>query len=293
MVDVIDRFAALQGVTTPQGANSSIADRWNDLRAAGVDDPGHRFGQWVDLALVGGVIPPLLANCRDVGELLQTLVRFHPLWGDDEILLDQTERGEYRLRLCGAGMTAAHRDTRDAFFTLLSRMLDHVTDASVRPTRQWHRTPEHDVVVFSTSQAATRLASADPSISAMLVGYAQAALEQNGGWVADVRRHIREDLASTPTLRSIATRLSYSPRTLQQRLADHGTSFSELVDDERRTRALAMLANRDTPISKVAFDVGFNSNEGFSRAFRRWTGLTPSAWRSPSIPIAHDASNQE
>jgi AraC-like DNA-binding protein len=280
MVDVIDRFAALHGVTVEPGSGGSISGRWNALRAAGVEDPGHRFGQWVDLALVGGVIPPLLANCQDVGELLRTLVRFHPLWGDDEIVLDQASHGECTVGLRGTGLTPVHSDTRDAFFTLLSRMLHQVADASVRPTRKWHRTPEHDVVVFTSRQIATRLASADPSIAAMLTGYAEAELDQNGGWVAEVRSQIRNDLQNTPTLRTIAANLAYSPRTLQQRLADHGTTFSAVVDDERRTRALSMLANSSTSLTSVAFAIGFESPEGFSRAFRRWTGQTPSAWRS-------------
>lgn len=132
----------------------------------------------------------------------------------------------------------------------------------------------------TAGQVASPLASADPSIASMLIGYAEHALDENGGWVADVRRIIRENLRTTPTLQAVAGRLSYSPRTLQQRLADHRTTFSELVDDERRTRAIALLSNQSAPISTVAFDVGFNSTEGFSRAFRRWTGMSPSAWRA-------------
>ena len=282
MVDAIDRFAASVGVSVDHAnpVSEGITQRWEALRAAGVDDPGLRFACWVDLASVGGVVPPLLANCTDVGELLDTLVRFHPLWGDDEIALERTELRDARVRLRGPGGTAAHRDTRDAFFTLLARMVGQVTHPPVQPMREWHRAGGLDIVVFTAAQLSVRISAADPSLARMLIGYAEAQLDNHGGgWIDQVRQHIRSDLAVSAGLGSVAGRLAYSPRTLQQRLSDRGTTYSTLVDEERRVRAMILLANPALSVTRISVEVGFASVEGFSRAVRRWTGMSPTEWR--------------
>jgi AraC-like DNA-binding protein len=280
MVDVIDQFAASVGVrTNTHKPDRGVATRWDALREGGVTDPGLRFATWVDLALIGGVIPPLLANCKDVGTLLETLVRFHPLWGDDDIVLERNASGRVQLRLSGREGQSVHPDTRDAFFAILARMLSQVTSPVVLPTREWHRGDGSDVVVFTETHLAVRLTAADPAIGHMLNGYAEAELANRGDWLDQVRQMIRITLREGPTLREVANKLAYSPRTLQQRLADRGRSFSSLVDDERRIKALALLANLDLPVSRVAIEVGFGSVEGFSRAVRRWTDKSPTEWR--------------
>jgi AraC-like DNA-binding protein len=281
MIDVIDQFAASVGVAIDtRTPGDELAGRWDTLRTGGVTDPGLRFASWVDLAMIGGVIPPLLANCKDVNTLLETLVRFHPLWGDDDIVLDRTSTGRVHLRLSAKHGQHVHVDTRDAFFAILARMLGQVTSPPVQPTREWHRSGDADIVVFTKTQLAVQLGAADPAIGHMLSGYAEAELANNGEWLDRVRFAIRETLRAGPNLRHVANHLAYSPRTLQQRLAERDTSFSELVDGERRIRALGLLANPDLSVSAVAFEVGFRSVEGLSRAVRRWTNTSPTEWRS-------------
>lgn len=83
-----------------------------------------------------------------------------------------------------------------------------------------------------------------------------------------------------PTLSGIARELGMSGRTLQRRLAGEGTSFQALVDDARRRLALRMLrGNSEVSLSEVTFMTGFSDQSAFTRAFRRWTGETPGAFR--------------
>jgi AraC-like DNA-binding protein len=77
----------------------------------------------------------------------------------------------------------------------------------------------------------------------------------------------------------VARRLALSARTLHRRLAEEGTGFSALVDEVRRTRALALLEDGKLAASQAAFLLGFQDPAAFFRAFRRWTGTTPRAWR--------------
>jgi AraC-like DNA-binding protein len=76
-------------------------------------------------------------------------------------------------------------------------------------------------------------------------------------------------------LDSVAWQCGVSERTLRRRLAEAGTSYRALIDDVRKERALALLAE-DANVSLVAQRVGFADATAFARAFRRWTGRQPS-----------------
>lgn len=76
----------------------------------------------------------------------------------------------------------------------------------------------------------------------------------------------------------LAQRLHMSPRTLQRRLADEGTSLRALVDQARRARAITLLEGGSS-IAEVAYFLGYSEASAFHRAFRRWTGRTPESYR--------------
>ena len=276
MVEIIDQFSVAVGLVAPAGgAPGDIVTRWERLRSAGVDRPGQAFGEWLDLGVVGGVVPPLLANCRNVDALLVALARFHPLWGDDEVRLESDRSGWVRATLRSATGDDVHPDTLDAFLVALTRMVGRLTNPPLAPARLG------ELVEFSPTDLAAPIAFADPAISAMLAGYAETEVARRGaGWERRVRAEIRADAGSTPTLGVVAASLAVSPRTLQQRLLESGTKFENLLDDERRLLAIALLANPAFPVTEAARRCGYGSLEGFSRAVRRWTGCSPTEWRS-------------
>ncbi len=78
---------------------------------------------------------------------------------------------------------------------------------------------------------------------------------------------------------AIASRLHLSRRTLQRRLEEEGTSFSSLVDETRRSLCLELVGAGE-PLESVAGRAGFGSKRALLRAFKRWTGSTPSAYRA-------------
>ncbi|MFG3286063.1 AraC family transcriptional regulator [Streptomyces sp. NPDC048111] len=82
-----------------------------------------------------------------------------------------------------------------------------------------------------------------------------------------------------PSLEETAARLAMSPATLRRRLAREGTSFQQLKDAVRRDAAIAGLAEGREPIADIAARLGFSEDTSFHRAFRRWTGTTPGAYR--------------
>src|SRR5262249_10912818 len=97
------------------------------------------------------------------------------------------------------------------------------------------------------------------------------------GGLGRVRTLIVEQLASGgPSQDASARAPGMSLRTLQRRLAEEGTSFVELVNQARRDLACTYLRESPWSVTEVAFLLGFADVSSFSRAFRRWTGLSPS-----------------
>jgi AraC-like DNA-binding protein len=78
----------------------------------------------------------------------------------------------------------------------------------------------------------------------------------------------------------VATLLGVSQRSLQRRLQEAGRSFSEVLEDFRRDESAHLLCNPDLSLVEIAFRLGYTEQTSFTRAFRRWTGTTPGAWRT-------------
>lgn len=87
-----------------------------------------------------------------------------------------------------------------------------------------------------------------------------------------------------PALSEVARALGMSARTLQRRLAEQDRSFQSLVDESRRRLALRLLQQEaDVTLTEVTFMTGFSDQSAFTRAFKRWTGQTPGAFRSAAV----------
>jgi len=105
-----------------------------------------------------------------------------------------------------------------------------------------------------------------------------------------VRRLIEQEIQCTraATVPRVARALRMSRRTMSRRLEQEGTSFAEELDNARRELAIAYVHEAETPLKEVAFRLGFSHAESFHRAFKRWTGETPLAYRRrvPTLALA-------
>lgn len=93
------------------------------------------------------------------------------------------------------------------------------------------------------------------------------------------RAYLERHLAQAATIQHLAQALHTTVRTLNRRFADEGTHFQAVKDALRRDIAVHRLANSNTSVAALAFDLGYADATGFCRAFRQWTGSSPASYR--------------
>lgn len=133
-------------------------------------------------------------------------------------------------------------------------------------------------LVLSRASLATPLATADPNLLPILVRHAEELLARAStrpGLIPQVRRVLCETLRrGEADVEHVASRLGVTPRSLQRRLKDEGTTF-QLVRDELRRELAHTYLDSGLSIAEVSFLLGFSETSAFFRAFKRWTGTTP------------------
>jgi AraC-like DNA-binding protein len=101
--------------------------------------------------------------------------------------------------------------------------------------------------------------------------------------VQRVRELLRRDPATLRSAEVLARALHVSTRTLHRQLQEEGAALQQLKDEARREQAIAQLCRSARPVKQVAQAVGFASEKSFARAFRQWTGESPSDYRRRRI----------
>lgn len=107
----------------------------------------------------------------------------------------------------------------------------------------------------------------------------KSSLEVPRTFLSNVRSAICTQFDKVPTLSNIADTMDCSSKTLQRQLRAAGTSFNELLGELRYERAQKLLLQQ-VPVARIAEQLGFSESAAFRRAFQRWSGCTPSQYRS-------------
>jgi len=105
-----------------------------------------------------------------------------------------------------------------------------------------------------------------------------------------------ETLPEPASLRQVAALIGVSPRTLQRQLQRERMQFRCLVEDSRFRTAAALLSGSETSIADIARRLGYSTPSGFSRAFAKWAGCTPRAFRRSSragTDLAQNGQNSD
>lgn len=105
-------------------------------------------------------------------------------------------------------------------------------------------------------------------------------ISRNQGDVAwRVWQIIVRDPAAPPGLEAAARELHCSPRTLSRKLLAQGWQYQQLIDQVREIHARRYLSDPTVSITRIAQQLGYADSSGFHRAFKKWTGHSPKAFR--------------
>ncbi|HEY6561445.1 MAG TPA: AraC family transcriptional regulator [Polyangiaceae bacterium] len=107
-----------------------------------------------------------------------------------------------------------------------------------------------------------------------------ACLGNEDGLLQRVRVLLANETRGPLDLEATARQLSMSSRTLKRRLRAHGFKFRQLVDEVRRMQSTRLLNETGLSVEEIGRRVGYAAHGNFVRAFRRWTGVTPGAFRT-------------
>ena len=134
------------------------------------------------------------------------------------------------------------------------------------------------------------LKSADPQIFKQAEALCERELARMQADTSCAGRLRRVLLAHQPhfvSLKAAATLLHMTPRTLHRRLLAEGVTFQQILDDVRQHLAEECLRNSTVAIETLAYALGYSDASNFRRAFRRWTGWSPSVYRQRQTKSSH------
>lgn len=282
------------------------------LAAARMKEPdfGLRFAACLDLDgfhLVGH----LAASSATVGEALERVVAFSRLLHDAGRTEAERIDGEVHLFPGCRGLPKAPPNQIAEFNTastvVLLRFITgrpqwkpravhffHPAPLDVRPHRALFgvapkfNQAETELVFPEKDLALPVRVSAPSRIGQYLESYARMLLEQLPEKHDDLRDQVlRALISSLPTggltIEAAAQRFAMTPRTLQRRLAETNDTFSQLVDEARLSTAEHYLADDTLTLGEISYLLGFNEPSTFHKAFRRWKGMPPGAWREQAL----------
>jgi AraC-like DNA-binding protein len=268
-------------------------------------DPG--IGLRIATALDSGVMPPsfLVAyHARDFRDALQRVARFKRLCAPEEVLIEE------RKDECRVGLKWPHSESQavppalvDATFASLVELGRMGTAAplvarKVELARAEMEMPEYEgyygcrvrygvrrnCLTFCRADLDKPFVRYNSELLDMLAPELDRRLDQlshSASLVEQIKWALRGRLtAGRPDIRSVATELAMSERSLQRKLTDEGVTFQGLLSETRHELALEHLLDPGLAIIEVAYMLGYEDQNSFFRAFRQWEELTPSAWRA-------------
>ena len=274
------------------------------LETTGCSHFGLLVGQHIGPSALG-LIGFLIQHSPDVATALQSLVHFFHLHVRGAIVHQERDN---RTVFLGYSIyepnVDAHQQIEDGavagLFNILRKLcgpswkpdevhFSHEKPADSRIYKTFFNVPlkfdvERSGLLFSEHWLQTPVAGADPDLYRYLLKQVNELNHQyDNDFAEQVRRVLHPALyMQRATADYIAALFSIHPRTLNRRLRSCGTSFQELADQSRFEIAQQLLENSSMQLNQIAATLNYSDASAFSRAFRRWSGMTPALWREQS-----------
>lgn len=258
-----------------------------------------------------GMLGLAVASARNLGEALELLIKFTPLINPG--LAASVETNEKCVSICmeyhpAFGKNACAVMLEISMMVVSSQFLSQ-SQAGVRPVsvqfahetlfaRHYYESVFNCPVNFAgdsnrmdirCDDLKSPMLFYDKSTAAALLSHLNRELTRYqrklDPWTSELSEYIRRHLGDQGKLakESVAAYFNVTVRTLSRKLTNEGNSYQELLENIRCDHAKQALLESDKAISEIAFDLGYQEVQTFSRAFRRWTGRSASEYRAQPI----------
>jgi AraC-like DNA-binding protein len=302
----LDSAAIFASVNLPDAPPDPQARRENSTqlrfwsaaeRISGDPDVGLHVGEHMP-PFRGQVMEYLFLSSPTFGEGLARALRYHRLL-TDALPIGLRVEGEVAIL---HGLEHPVRHYLEVALSVFLQFWRHVTEGEFRPREIWltqasGAAPAEYARIYGCPvrlgmpEGAIRFDAAllqrpSPAAEPQLLAVHEALAEQR---LADLERRdltarIERELGGLletgdVTLELVAARLQRNPRTLRHDLAEIGTTFNDVVARYRERLARRLLARTGESIDQIVYLTGFSEHSAFTRAFKRWTGETPTDYR--------------
>ncbi len=138
-----------------------------------------------------------------------------------------------------------------------------------------------DAFVFKEEGLNKKLPMANEDVAAASIEVVEKYLAQlsNSPLMIDLQKQILAILPDDPTQEEVAKKMYMSVRTLQRRLLQQDIDYRQVVDQVKFSLAKTFLEGGHKPMDQIAHLVGFSDQSSFTRAFKRWSQMTPGQFR--------------
>ncbi|RAJ08571.1 AraC-like DNA-binding protein [Chitinophaga skermanii] len=278
--------------------------QWHRLWQAAIDATGDElfglhFGESMQLVALG-TVGEIIKSSDTIGDAVQTAASLAYLVTDLFSITIERKKHQFSFQFIPKGNTnsLAFRQMMDLFLVFTVHELDGFVLQKLSPLQvrigytiaqpsEYERVlrcaPIYKKDVFSLTFPSTYWE--EPIITANHAAQQQLlanihALQQNGDSMqAKIHNYlVTNAYLGIASLEDIAANLGMSPRTLQRKLKEEGLKYQQLTDEVRKVLALQYLAG-NSALKEIAGILGYNEISAFNRAFKRWTGNTPSEMR--------------
>ncbi|MFN3586292.1 MAG: AraC family transcriptional regulator ligand-binding domain-containing protein [Moraxellaceae bacterium] len=302
--------ADIQQLDREIGAQDYLRVIGNALALA--DRPGFGLEMGARLSLAAhGPLGQLLSSGPTLAAAWQALVRYHGLRVPLVQLACRTEGERFVIVLAlEAAPEAVGQCLAEAMAVTVQRGIELVIGRRLTEARWLFAGPEpaHAALYarhlrgqwrFGAAETALRLPRAlmetpnpfrDPEAWAQALAHcdalsrSRAAAEAVSTTGERITRLLQQHPGRLWTLAEVAAHFHLSPRTLMRRLKAEGLSYQQLLDAELFRQAVPLLQTPGHGVESVAVALGYQEATAFRRAFRRWAGVSPSAWLAEQAP---------
>ncbi len=241
-------------------------------------------------------------STQNLADAAEHMARYKKLTAPEEILT-RLDREEFRIGF--RWLLAVDHEPQvliDYCFAWTLSLARHGTGTALRPVRveyvqQRANLPAiernlgcevitgrpRNEIVFHASDATAPFVTRNAELLDLLAPQFEEQLRQfkdEDSFIERVHQAIQDRLTGRrPSIDAISQALHMSPRTLQRRLQESGSSFQRVLDEARHQMARYYLSNSVLELNEAAYLLGFEDPNSFGRAFRAWEGMPPSDWR--------------